>query len=85
MEKEDGKVGGRRNASLTPLMSKTSRCMLLWLVCRLLKEVDLIGMFVPWQKVTADREDVGVLLVLPMMLRSQDFLWDLFIDKSLNF
>lgn len=66
-------------------MSKTSRCMLLWLVCRLLKEVDLIGMYVPWQRVTADREDVGVLLVLPMMLRSQDFPWDLLIDKSLNF
>lgn len=85
MEKEDGNVGGRRNASLALLMSKTWKCMLLWLVCRLLKEVDLIGMYVSWQRVTADREDVGVLLVLPMMLRSQDFLWDLFIDKSLNF
>lgn len=70
---------------MAQLMSKTSRCMLLWLVCRLLKEVDLIGMYVSCQRVTADREDVGVVLVLPMMLRSQDFPWDLLIDKSLNF
>lgn len=40
--------------------AKTWRCMLLWFVYRMLKEVDLIGIYVSWQSVTGDKERMCV-------------------------